>query len=75
MTASWIVRPPSSGSRRGAYICKEWELRITARCLDEDLNAAPDADFDTVRGLEIVKALIAPTPAATPPRPSSETRD
>ncbi|HEV3094019.1 MAG TPA: hypothetical protein VGY30_05835 [Solirubrobacteraceae bacterium] len=42
----------------GAYICKDWELRVTARCLGEDLNASTDADFESVRGLEIVKAFI-----------------
>jgi hypothetical protein len=42
----------------GAYICKDWELRVTARCLDEDLNASDDADFDAVFGLEIVKAFV-----------------
>lgn len=54
-------RPPSliGTTASGAYICKDWELRITARCLDEDLNAEPGADLETVRGLEIVKAMIA----------------
>ncbi|HXB16392.1 MAG TPA: hypothetical protein VNV44_11695 [Solirubrobacteraceae bacterium] len=42
----------------GAYICEDWELRVTARCLDEDLNADPDSDFDAVAGLEIVKAFV-----------------
>jgi len=42
----------------GAYICKEWELRVTARCLDEDLNASEEADFDAILGLEIVKAFV-----------------
>ena len=42
----------------GAYICKDWELRVTARCLDEDLNAATTADFESIRGLEIIKAFI-----------------
>jgi hypothetical protein len=42
----------------GAYICKDWELRVTARTLDEDLNADPDADFDAIAGLEIVKAFV-----------------
>jgi hypothetical protein len=53
-------RPPSlvGKTARGAYICKDWELRVTARCLDEDLNAAQDADFDSIQGLEIIKALV-----------------
>lgn len=42
----------------GSYICEKWELRVTARCLSDDLNAASDADFEAVRGLEIVKAFI-----------------
>lgn len=42
----------------GAYICEKWELRVTARCLDEDLNAAPDASFEAISGLEIVKAFV-----------------
>jgi hypothetical protein len=42
----------------GAYICTDWELRVTARCLDEDLNASDDADFDAILGLEIVKAFV-----------------
>jgi hypothetical protein len=53
-------RPPSliGTAVAGAYICKDWELRITARCLDEDLNAAPGSPFESVVGLEIVKAMI-----------------
>jgi hypothetical protein len=42
----------------GAYICEEWELRVTARCLDEDLNASAAAEFEELRGLEIIKAFI-----------------
>ncbi len=55
-----MVRPPTLIGRAigGAYICKDWELRVTARCLDEDLNAEPTADFESIRGLEIVKALV-----------------
>jgi hypothetical protein len=53
-------RPPSLVGRTagGAYICEEWELRVTARCLDEDLNASATAEFEELRGLEIIKALI-----------------
>lgn len=42
----------------GAFICSDWELRITGRCLEEDLNASAEADFEAVRGLEIVKAFV-----------------
>lgn len=53
-------RPPSlSGSAAGgAYICDDWELRITGRCLSEDLNADGNADFEDVVGLKIVRAFV-----------------
>ncbi len=41
----------------GAFICPEWELRITARCLRDDLGAEGDASFEAVEGHEIVKAF------------------
>jgi hypothetical protein len=41
----------------GAYICERWELRVTARCLIEDLGQPATADFDAIRELPIVKAL------------------
>jgi hypothetical protein len=41
----------------GAHICEKWELRVTGRCLDEDLNAAADAGFEAIGGLEIIKAF------------------
>jgi hypothetical protein len=55
-----VDRPPSLVGLPigGAYICEQWELRVTARCLEEDLNAASDATFEAVSGLEIVKAFI-----------------
>src|ERR1700733_1387812 len=53
-------RPPSLVGRAagGAYICEKWELRVTARCLDEDLNASSAAEFEELRGLEIIKAFM-----------------
>lgn len=42
----------------GAYICKDWELRVTARCLDEDLNADEATSFESILGLEIIKAFV-----------------
>lgn len=53
-------RPDSLVGRAvgGAYICKDWELRVTARCLDEDLNADGAASFESIQGLEIVKAFV-----------------
>lgn len=44
-------------THRGAFICPEWELRLTARCLHEDLGADPRAPFEAVEHHEIVKAF------------------
>lgn len=41
----------------GSFLCESWELRITARCLTEDLGVAPDAGFESVMGHPIVHAL------------------
>jgi hypothetical protein len=53
-------RPPSLRGKAAAsaYFCSGWELRITQRCLVEDLNASPEATFEEVRGLEIVRAFV-----------------
>jgi hypothetical protein len=53
-------RPDSLVGRAvgGAYICQDWELRVTARCLDEDLNADEATSFESIQGLEIIKAFI-----------------
>lgn len=53
-------RPPSLVDHAvgGSYFAAGWELRITGRCLDEDLNADPQSTFDEVAGLEIVRALV-----------------
>ncbi len=40
-----------------SYFCPEWELRITARCLEEDLGQPRDTRFERLRKLPIVKAL------------------
>ena len=33
-------------SHRGSYISIDWELRITRRCLEEDLSTSPNRAFD-----------------------------
>lgn len=43
---------------RGSYLCDEYELRITQRCLIEDLGRAADAPFSELLGQEIVRALV-----------------
>lgn len=42
----------------GSFICREWELRITARCLAEDLGTTGDADFEELLRIEIVKTFV-----------------
>ena len=43
---------------RGAYLCRDWELRVTRRALSEDLGGAEDADFEEIRNVQIVKSFI-----------------
>lgn len=44
-------------THRGSFICAEWELRVTERCLRDDLGQDPDAAFETYRELEIIRAF------------------
>jgi hypothetical protein len=46
----------------GAYLCQDWELRVTKRCMMEDLGVVDDAPFESFRDVEIVKALISDRP-------------
>jgi len=41
-----------------AYLCADYELRVTRRCLDEDLQSPTTAPFDDLKKHEIIKALI-----------------
>jgi hypothetical protein len=45
-------------THRGAFICREWELRVTERCVDEDLERPPDTDFEDLRNIEIIKEFV-----------------
>jgi hypothetical protein len=42
----------------GSYLCAGYELRITARCLDEDLGSHEGASFEELSGREIVTAFV-----------------
>lgn len=44
--------------RRGSYLCETWELRVTARCLVEDLGRGPDARFEDLLGQDIIKGFV-----------------
>ncbi len=41
-----------------AYLCADYELRVTHRCLEEDLGGTTTAPFDDLKNHEIIKALI-----------------
>lgn len=43
----------------GSFLCEQWELRVTQRCLEEDLDRRGDTPFENLLGIEIVKALVA----------------
>lgn len=45
-------------SHRGAHICQRWELRVTERCLEEDLGRSGTSEFEDLAGIDIVKELI-----------------
>ena len=42
----------------GALVCASWELRITQRCLVEDLGRRGEASFEDVAGEPIVQAFM-----------------
>lgn len=43
---------------RGSYICKTWELRVTARCLKDDLGRDERSSFESLLGIDIVKEFV-----------------
>ncbi|MDX6587245.1 MAG: hypothetical protein QOI31_1718 [Solirubrobacterales bacterium] len=45
-------------ARGGSYLCEDYELRITQRCLEQDLGAPSDDPFTDHGDHEIVVALI-----------------
>jgi hypothetical protein len=43
---------------QGSYICDEWELRVTERCINEDLGRKSDALFSDLLSVPIIKAFV-----------------
>lgn len=41
-----------------AYLCADYELRVTRRCIREDLRSDTIAPFDDLKKHEIIKALV-----------------
>src|SRR4051794_6987639 len=41
-------------SHRGSYISVDWELRITRRCLEDDLGADADRAFDDSLARDVI---------------------
>lgn len=55
------MTPRESGDHRavgGSFLCPDWELRITERCLVDDLGLRVDQGFDSWRKHEIVEAFV-----------------
>lgn len=52
------MTPGAVNCVRGSYLCERWELRITARCLVEDLGRTPDTPFEDLLGQDIVKGFV-----------------
>lgn len=53
--------PPRSlegTANRGSYFGRSHELRVTRRCLAEDIGVGPDAPFEAVMDDPLVKALV-----------------
>lgn len=44
--------------RRGSYLCENWELRVTTRCLVEDLGWDAGTRFEDLLGQDIIKGLV-----------------
>jgi hypothetical protein len=42
----------------GSFVCADYELRVTERCLAEDVGTPTDRPFDDLAGHEIIKAFI-----------------
>ncbi|HEY4281344.1 MAG TPA: hypothetical protein VGM91_24240 [Conexibacter sp.] len=55
-----MTRPSALFGRpsAGSFISERWELRITRRCLEEDLGVSGDSAFEDVSQREIVKAFV-----------------
>jgi hypothetical protein len=58
--ADRVLRPEGIiGAHRRSYLCARWELRITRRCLVEDLDMDPDIPFElAIDKHGIVKAFV-----------------
>lgn len=42
----------------GSYFCPEWELRVTGRCLEDDLDESIDTPFEDLLKHDIVKSFV-----------------
>ena len=59
-----MVDADRANCRRGSYLCENWELRVTARCLVEDLGREPGAQFEDLLGQDIIKGFVGKRSAA-----------
>lgn len=58
--AAPMSRPDALHGRavRRSFICERWEIRVTARCLEEDLGVSGEAEFADFEDVEIIKSLV-----------------
>src|SRR5581483_1459751 len=48
---------PDEGAIGGSYLCDDYELRITQRCLRDDLGMPPNATFGDALAHPVVQAF------------------
>lgn len=48
----------SANCRRGSYLGENWELRVTGRCLVEDLDRDADTPFEDLLNQDIIKGFV-----------------
>ena len=56
-----MYRPASlrGTAHRGSFLCEGWELRVTKRCVEEDLFLGGTGEFAKLqKGHEIVAAFV-----------------
>ena len=53
-----MSEPLLNTAHRGSFFLPEWELRITRRCLSEDLGVSPEEPIGALLDHPIVKALV-----------------
>lgn len=56
--AGMLLRVLKGKPAFGAYFCEGWELRITQRCLVDDLKRPADSDFADLMNIGIIQTFV-----------------